>query len=174
MKKERMGPIWHDFGALAMGTMPKRSILFLVLVWGCASPSSADRSRVRAELSSLNLAGSPRKECRVPEKDGRVSVYEGVPLSEALRRMGTSVGIHPKGRPPLEYVLVEGVDGYRALFSKAELDPAFVESAVLLADRHDGQALPAGDGPWRLIVPNDQIRSRWVKQVKSIEVSSPD
>lgn len=141
---------------------------------GPASPQAKpEPSSTRMEISGLNFGTLVRKEVRVTEKDGKTSVYGGALLADVLSGMGLPMGVHPKGRPPVEYVLVEGADRYRALFAKAELDPAFAESQVLLADRHDGQALAPGDGPWRLVVPSDRIRSRWVKQVKAIEVSSP-
>src|SRR5262245_18171695 len=120
----------------------------VLLVSGCASeersfsPPSAKHPRIRAELSTLNVSGLARRQSRVTEKDGRVSVYEGVALADVLALMGVKIGVHPKGQHPVEYVVVEAADGYRALFSKAELDPAFVESGVLLADHHDGQVLP--------------------------------
>lgn len=145
----------------------------LLLLSACSSSEKGDSSAIRADLSRVDLGKLSRKDVRVSEKDGKSSVYGGVLLADVVAQLGVPIGVHPKGRPPIEYVLVEGADGYRALFSKAELDPAFAESQVLLADRHDGQALPAGDGPWRLIVPADRIRSRWVKQAKAIEVASP-
>jgi hypothetical protein len=157
--------------------MPRTILPILLLAWGCASeekPPAAASARVRAELSTLTLSKLLRKECRVTEKDGTVSVYEGVALGDVLSLMGVTIGVHPKGRHPIEIVFVEAMDGYRAVFSKAEVDPAFTESTVLLADRVDGRPLAPGDGPWRLIVPSDKIRSRWVKQVRTIEVSSPN
>lgn len=94
----------------------------------------------------------------------------GVLLSDALAGCGVSMGVHPRGRSPVEYILIEGADGYVALFSKAELDPIFTESSVLLADRKDGKPLPPEEGPWRVIVPADHLRSRWVRQVRAPEL----
>jgi DMSO/TMAO reductase YedYZ molybdopterin-dependent catalytic subunit len=127
--------------------------------------------QTRIEVSSINLSGLPRKEARISEKDGTTSVFEGYSLGDVLARMGVSIGVHPKGRPPVESVVVEGGDGYRALFSKSELDPAFTDAVTLLADRQNGKPLLPSEGPMRLIAPQDRIRSRWVKQVRAIEVS---
>jgi hypothetical protein len=44
-------------------------------------------------------------------------------------------------------VLVEATDGYRAVFSLAELDPELIDRVVLLADTKDGQPLPPREGP---------------------------
>jgi len=155
-------------------------ILILLLAAGCSSPDEApsstpvrgESSLVRMELSRLDFGKLARKEVQVTEKGGKTSVYGGVLLSDVVSLMGIPMGVHPKGRPPIEYVVVEGADRYRALFSKAELDPAFAESHVILANRLDGQELASADGPWRLVVPADRIRSRWVKQARVIEVSS--
>jgi hypothetical protein len=153
-------------------------LLFGFCLWvGCSCPeassssrSSADRRALRREIAALPLATLPRSSVSIADKGDHPSVYEGVSISEILRSLDVPVGAHPKGRPPVESVVFEGEDGYRALFSKAELDPAFTDRTVLLANKQDGRLLPAGEGPWRLIVPSDKIRSRWVKQVKAIEV----
>ena len=52
------------------------------------------------------------------------------------------------------YLLVEAADDYRVVFALPELDPAFTERVILLADRRDGQPLAAAEGPLRLVVPD--------------------
>lgn len=91
----------------------------------------------------------------------------------ALGLLGLPMGVHPKGRAHVDAVVVLGADGYRASFSRAELDPAFSDPSVLLADRRDGPPLGPEEGPWRLIVPSGRIRSRWVRQVKALELTRP-
>jgi len=44
-------------------------------------------------------------------------------------------------------VIVEATDGYRAVFSLAELDPELTDRIILLADTKDGQPLPPHEGP---------------------------
>jgi hypothetical protein len=39
-------------------------------------------------------------------------------------------------------VVVEGIDGYRAVCALAELDPELTDRVILLADTKDGQPLP--------------------------------
>ena len=65
------------------------------------------------------------------------------------------------------YLLVEAADGYRVVFALPELDPAFTERMVLLADHRDGQPLTTTEGPLRLVVPDDKRHARWVRQVGS-------
>lgn len=45
------------------------------------------------------------------------------------------------------YLLVEAADGYQAVFALPELDSAFTDRMVLLADRCDNKPLPASAGP---------------------------
>jgi hypothetical protein len=54
------------------------------------------------------------------------------------------------------YVLAEATDGYRVVFSLAELDSGVVESEVIVADTMDGAALGAQEGPFRLVAPHEK------------------
>jgi hypothetical protein len=68
------------------------------------------------------------------------------------------------------YVVVEALDRYRVVFALPELDAAFSDRRVLLADRRDEQPLPAAEGPLRLVIPDEQRRARWVRQVIAIYI----
>ena len=68
-------------------------------------------------------------------------------------------------------VVAEARDGYRAVFSLAELDPDFANEAVIVADASDGKELGAEQGPLRLVVPGDKRQGRWVRMLKSIVVA---
>jgi hypothetical protein len=70
------------------------------------------------------------------------------------------------------YVLVESVDGYRALFSIPEIDPQQRHQMVLLADRCDGEPLSSMDGPYQTIEEDAKEHGRWVKQVKTITLEA--
>lgn len=60
-------------------------------------------------------------------------------------------------------VLAEAADGYRVVFSLAELDSGILESEIIVADTVDGAPLSAQQGPFRLV-------ARWVRMLKSITV----
>ena len=97
---------------------------------------------------------------------------ENLPLPELLRAGGL---VLESGMPNIRdivtsTVLVEAVDGYRVVFSLAELDPTLTDRVILLADTKDGQPLPSREGPFRIIVPGDKLPARWVRQVKSVTV----
>ncbi len=63
-------------------------------------------------------------------------------------------------------------DGYRAVYALAELDAAFTEAVVLLADRRDGQPLSSEEGPFRLVLPHEKRAARWVRQVIRLGVKA--
>ena len=69
-----------------------------------------------------------------------------------------------------KFLLVEAADGYRVVFALPELDPAFRDVVVLVADRRDGQPLSTGEGPLRLVVPHEKRWARWVRQVNALKV----
>ncbi len=97
-----------------------------------------------------------------------VGVYGGVPLFDLLRLVGAPGGDSLRGPTLASYVLIEAADGYRVTFSLAELSPTFTDRVVLLTDRKDGAPLPAGEGPFRLVVPDDKRPARWARQVTRI------
>ena len=69
--------------------------------------------------------------------------YEGVPLKALLERAGVLNAEKPlHGKQLLQYVVVSAADGYRVLFSLAELEEATgATSNVLLADKVAGKPL---------------------------------
>ena len=67
-------------------------------------------------------------------------------------------------------MVVSAADGYKVVFSLAEIDPEFTTQTILLACEVDGKPLEKGDGPFRIVVPNDKKHARWIREVASIEV----
>ncbi len=68
------------------------------------------------------------------------------------------------------YLVVEAADGYRAVFALSELDPAFTDRVILLADRRDGQPISTRDGPLQVVVPGEKKHARWVRQVIRLKI----
>jgi DMSO/TMAO reductase YedYZ molybdopterin-dependent catalytic subunit len=96
--------------------------------------------------------------------------YDGVPIGALLAKAGVPQGSALRGKSMALSVIAEGADGYRAVFSLAELDDDFAAETVLIVDSTDGQPLGADQGPLRLIVPGDKRQGRWVRMLKSITV----
>jgi DMSO/TMAO reductase YedYZ molybdopterin-dependent catalytic subunit len=120
-------------------------------------------------LTADEIAGMPHRVVTVEGPDGS-DLYSGVELSELLKRAGAPGGKAIRGPELAKYVVVTGADGYRAVFALAELDPAFSDRIVILADRRDDAALPANARPYQIVVGDEKRASRWVRQVVSIEV----
>lgn len=99
--------------------------------------------------------------------------YEGVLLGELLRRAGVPQGDQLRGKFMNTYVIAEAEDGYKVVFSLAELDSGIANSDVLVADTVDGAPIDPKRGPFRLVAPHDKRPARWVRMPKSIKVSAP-
>ena len=122
------------------------------------------------DLQIADLAKMTRKTVSATDHDGHVSQYEGVALSEVLKRAGVNHGAPLRGGALTTFLLVEARDGYRVLFALPELDEAFTEHVVLLADHRDGKPLVHPEGPFRLVVPHEKKAARWVRQVTQLTV----
>ena len=103
---------------------------------------------------------------------GNPATYEGVLLADVLRSAGVTLGKDLKGPLLANYLLVEAADGYRVVFALPEVDPELTDKVVLLADRKDGEALNAEDGPFKIIAPGDKRNMRRVRRVTRISVRS--
>jgi DMSO/TMAO reductase YedYZ molybdopterin-dependent catalytic subunit len=121
-------------------------------------------------LHASDLATLPRQTLQVRDHEGRERVFEGVALVELLQRAGVPLGQDLRGDRMVTYVVVGAADGYRVVLALPEIDPAFSDRLILLADRRDQQPLPPQEGPLRLIVPGDKRQARWVRQVTSVTV----
>jgi hypothetical protein len=124
----------------------------------------------RLTLSLEDLRGMRRVSSEVDDL-GQRATYEGVPLTEILRRAGVPIGRAPlRGNVLTSVVFVTGVDGFYAVFALAELDPTRTDQRVLLADRRDELVLPDNEGPLRVVSPADMYPARWVRQVVRLTV----
>jgi DMSO/TMAO reductase YedYZ molybdopterin-dependent catalytic subunit len=121
-------------------------------------------------LSAQAVERMPRQTIEATDHDGRRVHFTGVALAEILKAAGAPLGDRLRGPQLSRFLLVQAADGYRAVFALPELDPAFTDSIVLLADRREGQPLPPGEGPLRLVVPHEKRQARWVRQVKVLSV----
>lgn len=120
-------------------------------------------------LAPAELKSMPRNTIEVTE-DGRRIVYEGVLVSELLKRAGAPLGADLRGNAVATYVLASASDGYAALFSIAELDPAFTGSQIIVADTIDGKPLFAYQGPFRIVAPKDARGARSVRMLQQLQV----
>lgn len=115
-------------------------------------------------LGEADLAGLPRETVKMGAK-----AYEGPVLSYVLRAGGLPVGARLHGEPLRAFVVVQGADGFKAVYSLAELDRDFHDDVVILADKADGAPLAAKEAPWRLVSGGDRKAWRSVYGVSRIE-----
>ena len=120
-------------------------------------------------IDAAALAALPR-EAVTATAHGKTLQCEGVALPALLRAANALPAEPLRGEKLANYVLVTARDGYRAVFSLAELEPSLGDRKVLLVDRCGGQPLGDDDGPLRLIAPEESRPARWVRQVQSITV----
>lgn len=162
-----------------------RSLLVVVLVqfvpMVCAAP--AQTAAVPAELriagavstplvlTVADLKKMPRKTLTVVNPhEKKTETYERVAVAELLQRAGAPQGEQLRGAAMATYVVAEAGDGYRVVFSLAELDSEIVDSEVMVADTVDGAPLSAQQGPFRLVAPHEKRPARWVRMLKSLTV----
>ena len=120
-----------------------------------------------ATLSEAQIAAMPHMALTV-SVEGKTTTFSGVPLSSLLALVGAPSGKALKGPDLADVVVVSAKDGYIVALSLAETDPMVRKEAILLADRADGAALPAGQGPYRLVIEGDLRGARMARMVTGI------
>jgi DMSO/TMAO reductase YedYZ molybdopterin-dependent catalytic subunit len=111
-------------------------------------------------LSAEDLAKMPRATVKTMS-NGMETVYEGVWLHEVLKKAGVPQGGELRGKALAGYVLAQAQDGYQVVFSLGEVDPAFIDNQILLADTANGKPLFGAQGRFRLVVPKDKPGARF-------------
>jgi len=154
----------------------RRSLVLALLVASCIAAQDAPPTvqvtgavKQALTLSADDLAKMPRATVKTTSS-GMETVYDGVWLHEVLKKAGVPQGGELRGKALSSYVLAEAQDGYQVLFSLGELDPAFIDNEILLADTANGKPLFGGQGRFRLVVPKDKPGARSVRMLTKIEV----
>jgi DMSO/TMAO reductase YedYZ molybdopterin-dependent catalytic subunit len=164
--------------------MTRRFLAFLATLalggpLGTLHAQAATASTAASPLTLRGLDGRDRVVtdadlARLTRHDTTVSAHEvsgrysGVALTDLLALVDAPLGDSLRGRSLATFVTVEATDGYRVLFSIAELDARFTDRVVIVADAKDGRPLPSAEGPYRLIVPGEKRPARWARQVVRI------
>jgi hypothetical protein len=120
-------------------------------------------------LTAADLGTLPRATASV-SGNGITTTYEGVWVSDVLKKAGVAMGSALRGASLSTYVVAAASDGYQVLFSIAELDPEMTEGKVLLADKANGQPLYGEQGSFRLVTPNDRRGARGIRMLTSLNV----
>ena len=139
---------------------------------GCAQAALTIAGDVTKPLTlqETEVRNMPHTEVMAKDHDGKDHRYAGVSLYELLKQAGTTLGGELRGKSLRKFVLVKGADEYEVLFALPELDPEFTAQTIILADAVDGAPFVPGVGPYRLVLPVEKRTTRWVQNVKVIEV----
>ncbi len=145
----------------AAQAQPKEAVLVLSVI------PFPEKFRVKAE----ELKGMARKTVTAHNPQANADeTYEGVELGNLLLKYGAPMGKELRGEALGYYVVATGTDGYKAVFSLAEVDPSFHPGDVLVVDTMNGKALDARTGPLRLVSTEDKRPARGVRNLVALEV----
>lgn len=113
------------------------------------------------------FASLPHKSVTVHNEHTKADeTYSGVPLIDLLTKVG--VPANPHGKDLALYLVATGADGYRVVYSVAEVNPDVHDATVIVADALDGK--PLTDGPFKLVANRDTRPARWVHNLATIRV----
>ncbi len=135
-------------------------------------PLKISYGKKSAEWTAPKLAQLPHETIQATnEHTQSPETYSGVPLMALLVELGVPQKL--KGKDFRLYVVAEGRDGNKVVYSLGEISPDVHEGMVLLADSIDGK--PLGDGgPIALICSGERRPARWIRGVVSIKVQTAD
>ena len=160
-----------------MGWLP--TLFFAITAFAAAqshapaaeAPKLTVKTLTGASVTLTSTDFKARVHLQATDHDGKPHDYSGFDLRALLTQLGAPAGHDVHGKELTDCVIVEGSDGYRVVFSLAELEPQLGDVKVLIADRVDDQPLSGLDGPLRLVVPNDKRPARWVRMLTKLTIT---
>jgi len=121
-----------------------------------------------AEWTPAALAALPHTTIKVYNEHAKATqTYTGVALIDLLTRLG--VPDKPHGKEFQLYLVAEGVDGYKVVYSIGEVSPDVHDGTEMVADSQDGKPI-ADDGPVKLVTTGEKRPARWVRNLVAIRV----
>lgn len=120
-------------------------------------------------IAAADLRALPSDTVRFQPHHGESTLYRAATLASVLEKAGAPPSGMRVGRQAW-VVLAEASDGYVVTFSGAELDPQLGPTRAWLAWESNGKELPAGEGPYRLLVPSDLRPPRSAHQIVRLRV----
>ena len=153
-----------------------RTLVLAIFCIGLAGAQSTASLAVTGDIATPlklhaeDLAAMPREKVIIPDQDGTKVEYEGVALLEILKKAGAPLGSQLRGSALTTYVLAKATDGYQVVFTLGEIDAAFGNEKVVVADKRDGKPLFEYQGPFRLVCPGDKAGARSVRMLETLEI----
>lgn len=151
-----------------------RTALITAAIAALALPAAAQSLKLKGPkgdvtVSAADVAALPRVSF-VFDSHGKKNTYEGPLLIDVLAKAGAPTGKELRGPALANAVVVRSSDGYTVVYGLAELDPGTRANRIILADKADGAALGATDGPFKVISEGDLRPARSARMVTEIEV----
>lgn len=142
------------------------AIVLLAAAVGAAAPAAPPvlkmPGRADQTIAPESLLGADERDVRLEDVQGNVVIYHGQPLLEVLEKGGLDVKTmagERKSAPAV--VVVKARDGYTVVFSVGELRNNRSNPKVFLVSETTIDPLPENEGPVRLIVYGDPVRSSY-------------
>jgi len=174
----------ESFGARRIGAMTRHRLALAVLFLSAASLFAAEPPPVlripgapERALAPESLVGKSSRDVRLEDTAGNVTVYHGMPLLEVLEKNGLDLRtMAGERKSAAEVVLATARGGYAVAFSVGELRLNRANPKVFLVAETSAGPLPENEGPVRLIVYGDVIRSAYALsriELKALAEDSP-
>ena len=120
-------------------------------------------------ITPASVLGAGRMDVVMDLADADAVVYHGMPLLEVIEKGGIETRTMAGQRKAAPAIVVAVArDGYTAVFSLGELIMNRSDPRVFLVSETAAGPLPENEGPVRLIVRGDRVRSAYA--LKSIDV----
>jgi hypothetical protein len=151
---------------MPMGGMGRQPVSKLTTqVSGPLTITFGDKS---AEWTPEKLAALPHTTLTVWNEHAKANqTYSGVPLIDLLTQIG--VPAKPRGNDLRLYLVAEGSDGYKVVYSIGEITPDVHDATVMVADRLAGEPIK-DSGPLQLVATGEKRPARWVRNLVAIRV----
>jgi len=120
-------------------------------------PGAADKP-----LDPASLRGRNQMDVRLEDAPGNLEIYHGLPLLEVLEKNGYDIrSMAAERKSASAVVILTARDGYTTVFSIGELRMHRRDPRVFLVGEGPDGPLPENEGPVRLIVYGDKVRSSY-------------
>jgi hypothetical protein len=132
----------------------------ILLAAGSPAPLFRTPNGAARPITPASLLGAGSMNVPVESPDGDSIVYHGRPLLDVVERAGVdtrTMAGQRKTAPAI--VVIKARDGYTVVFSVGELLMHRADPRVFLVSETAAGPLPENEGPVRLIVHGDRVRS---------------
>ena len=131
--------------------------------------------RAEQTIAPESLLGANERDVRLEDVQGNVVIYHGQPLLEVLEKGGLDVKtMAGERKSAAAVVVVKARDGYTVAFSVGELRNNRSNPKVFLVSEAGMDPLPENEGPVRLIVYGDPVRSSYALATIELKLLSED